>query len=170
MDVKKFNVNKVRNSLIFIASFFLTLHVLNLILGRPSWTITLLIDLNKEANLPTWFSSMLWAVCALGAYLCAQSLESFDKKQSRFWKITTGLFLFLSCDEVSQLHERFARVLNGKFFNLDFWGAWVLFFGPFIIIGFSVFLYYLFQYTKNQRESFNWIFNGIILFITVFIY
>jgi hypothetical protein len=63
-------------------------------------------DLNREGNLPTWFSSMQWLCVAavLGAF--AWRLVSRAEGGGRPLLALAFLFLCMSLDEVAQIHER----------------------------------------------------------------
>ena len=61
-------------------------------------------DLNAEINLPTWWSTALLLICA-----ALTALMAALKRNDRFWWgwffLALG-FLFMSLDEVAQLHEK----------------------------------------------------------------
>jgi hypothetical protein len=63
-------------------------------------------DLNREGNLPTWFSSVQWLCVAalLGAF--AWRLVRRSEAGGRPLLALAFLFLCLSLDEVAQIHER----------------------------------------------------------------
>jgi hypothetical protein len=63
-------------------------------------------DLNREGNLPTWFSSMQWLCVAalLGAF--AWRLVRRAESGGRPLLALAFLFLCMSLDEVAQIHER----------------------------------------------------------------
>jgi hypothetical protein len=90
----------------FICDLALALvYLLNWELRQPFATITLLVDLNGEANLPTWYSSIqLFAVATL---LAIFAFGEFDKKNIHTWTLLVWPFVFLalSLDEVAQIHE-----------------------------------------------------------------
>jgi hypothetical protein len=77
-------------------------YLVNEIAGRPRDGLTRLVDLNGEANLPAWYSSMQGLAAAL-------LLWTFVRRQaSRTWVLWLApiLLFVISCDEVAQLHER----------------------------------------------------------------
>ncbi len=76
-------------------------------------------SLNKEGNAPTWFSSLLFLLIGLACsaiYFAERyaTLGSEVMKRTRpFWLLFAGMFVFLSFDETSQLHERLDWMLSG---------------------------------------------------------
>ncbi|HEX2101360.1 MAG TPA: hypothetical protein VHF69_11880 [Candidatus Synoicihabitans sp.] len=71
-----------------------------------------LVDLDREANLPTWFSSLQLA--AIAALLAFYGLKAFALMGVAvpITLLGAGLFLLLSADEATQLHERTTRSLR----------------------------------------------------------
>ena len=65
-----------------------------------------LFDLNGENNVPTWFTSMVWAMAAGLAMVASRCEFSPDALMRLSWSLLGGVFLLLSLDEVGSLHER----------------------------------------------------------------
>ncbi len=63
------------------------------------------VDLNKEANLPTWFSALLWQLAAFLAFSVAQMHRENGLPNVCYWIGMVPLFLFLSLDESATIHE-----------------------------------------------------------------
>ena len=113
-------------------------HLLSVPLGQWSWQFERLFCLDLESNLPTWFSSLLWAVTALAAYRCAH--YAFLPRHRSAWMVMTCVLIFLSCDEVAMMHENFSRALDRRLFHGALIsrfpvGFWPLIFGPAIGVG-----------------------------------
>lgn len=73
--------------------------------GHPVEELSSFIDLNGEQNLPTWYSSIQWfCVAALLAFFAARNVSV---SRPRSWPLLAlpPVFLFLSLDEVAQIHE-----------------------------------------------------------------
>lgn len=76
-------------------------------------------ELSKEGNAPTWFSSFLFTLIGLacGAIYFAEKFTSPSSaaadRTRPAWLLFAALFLFLSFDETSQLHERLDWVMSG---------------------------------------------------------
>lgn len=70
-----------------------------------------MFDLDDEANLPTWYSSMQMAL--LGALLVVLAYARRRPRQVGWWAMlgVAALPLYLSIDEFVQLHERLGRLV-----------------------------------------------------------
>ena len=107
----------------------------------PSWFHVLLgdlFDVNKEVNLPTWFSAGLWLCSGLVAGLLAR--WSLSHRRS-WWSFATACLLF-SVDEATLLHERLgaAGTVVAEELGLEMRYAWVL---PGVVIAAVVALLFL---------------------------
>ena len=56
------------------------------------------VNLTEEANLPTWFSALLWQVAALLAFFIANRHRTGGWPHRAYWIGMVPLFLFLSLD------------------------------------------------------------------------
>jgi hypothetical protein len=65
-----------------------------------------LFDVNSEANVPSWFSSLLLGGCALAAGLLAALQRRAGGRDAGHWVGLAAVLLLLSLDEVAALHER----------------------------------------------------------------
>lgn len=101
-----------------------------------------LLQLDQEANLPTWFSTGLLTVNAfLLALIAAQRGEL-----SRYWALLSGLFFALSLDETASLHEAVGRIISRGLQDgeaVTFF--WVLLAGPTV----AVLLVYFWRFLKR---------------------
>lgn len=75
-------------------------------------------ELSKEGNAPTWFSSFLFTliafVCSAIYFVETHATSSPAVGRMRpAWLVFAALFLFLSFDETSQLHERLDWLMSG---------------------------------------------------------
>lgn len=79
-------------------------YVVNALLGEPSYQLTEWLDLDGEQNIPTWYSSMQWALAAalLGLFVQSSSLRPIER---RLFAILPLLLLAMSLDEVAGIHE-----------------------------------------------------------------
>lgn len=81
-------------------------YLANRLAGSPFARVNRLLDLDGEANLPTWYSSMQWAAAAaLLAFVCWRQRE----RRSSAWPVALAVaatFVLLSADEVAQVHEK----------------------------------------------------------------
>jgi len=99
-------------TLILCMVFLIAGHLINLFLGKPSYTFDRLFHLDHESNLPTWFSSVLWAIAAISAYYCSQLAEI--KFEKRIWGAMALVLLVLSISEVAMLHEQIFGIIIGE--------------------------------------------------------
>jgi len=82
------------------------LYILDAALAHPYRRFTRLVDLDGEANLPTWYSS--GQLLVLGLLLGVFAVVMTDRRDTRSWPFLAlaALCLVLSLDEVAQIHER----------------------------------------------------------------
>jgi hypothetical protein len=64
-----------------------------------------LIDLQREANIPTWFSSVQLFAVALTLTAIWLSQRNATHRHAPYWAVLMLGFYYLSVDEVAQLHE-----------------------------------------------------------------
>ncbi|MEP0956034.1 hypothetical protein NC995_06040 [Leptolyngbya sp. FACHB-1515] len=97
-----------------------------LILDRRS-AIYRLLNVNNEANIPTWYSTIALLVCVLLLALIATLKQQQNDRFTNHWRGLALLFLLLSLDEAASLHEKlnpFMRSLLNVDDNLLF--LWVI--------------------------------------------
>lgn len=80
-------------------------YAVNILAGRPFRMVTRHLNLDGEANIPAWFSSLQLALAALLLGIFAWSHYSRQSPRSWLLLLLPGAFLALSLDEASQLHE-----------------------------------------------------------------
>jgi hypothetical protein len=103
-----------------------------------------LFDLDKEATVPAWYSSMLmWTAAGLIAFQAIVSRRLRLRTTSHWWALA-AIFVYLSMDETSQIHER-ARLLLPPGFNPGgmFTHSWVIVAAPLLAIGGLAFVPFL---------------------------
>lgn len=86
--------------------------------SNPGQATRLLRDffgLEREGNLPNWYSSLQLALIGLvcGVNFLAERLGEAAGKYRMAWLGLLGLFLFLSLDEGAQVHERLDEIVAG---------------------------------------------------------
>jgi uncharacterized membrane protein YfcA len=111
-------------------------------------------DLDAEGNIPTFYSflALLFSSVLLGAIAHAKNLD--NDRYKNHWKILSFIFLYLSVDEIGQLHEDFdypmQKLLNATGF---LYSAWIVPFGFLVAIfalSYSKFLFHLPVSTKKM--------------------
>ena len=60
-------------------------------------------NFDSESNLPTWFSTGLFFICAYHLWRNRTLADGLR----RFWGLLAGIFAYLGIDELAQLHEKF---------------------------------------------------------------
>ncbi len=65
-----------------------------------------LFNLNKENNIPTYFSSLMLLACSATLGIIAFLENRQGKRNYYYWIALAFIFLFLSIDESVQIHER----------------------------------------------------------------
>lgn len=114
----------VRLRYLFLAAVFVCLLFIVLsFLGRSgivSASALWQFNLGNENNLAAWWSGALLAVIALCASDGAYSETNRRNGTAKAWLVISGVFLFLSADEVGSLHERLSEL--GKAMGIGGWG------------------------------------------------
>lgn len=75
----------------------------HLVLYTPLGALTMLFDMDREANVPTLYNILLFLFAALLFYLVGRATA----ERGRHWYLLAAVFLFLGIDEGAQIHERF---------------------------------------------------------------
>lgn len=99
-------------------------------------------DVGREGNIPTLFSTLILTLAALQLWLLYRVARVCPRVgQARQWLILMGIFLFLTVDEATSIHEQFNKLRS---FTMDTTGylyyAWIL---PYAIFAGAVGLYFL---------------------------
>ena len=119
-----------------------------------------LFDLDKETNIPTFYSS---AALMLGAILLCL-ISYIEKGRGSAWRYWFGLmciFVFLSLDEFIQIHERFGQPMREVFNTSGYLlFAWVI---PYFIVGLVLLITYArFLFRLPRRITWLILLSGMI--------
>lgn len=98
--------------------------------------LTNAFSLTLEANIPTWYSSVLLAFCALALFaVAAIATEATEDSRSLrwrwHWRGLAVVFAAISMDEVAGFHERINQTAH---FGGALYYAWVIPFGAFVVV------------------------------------
>ena len=107
---------------------------------------TAMWDLDEENNVPTWFASMLLALVGLGlAFIGVMKYQERDRYWWQWFAIAL-IPLFLSLDDMAQLHEALSDPLSEEygFGGLLRW-AWIVVAAPLVAVLTVLFLPFLFR-------------------------
>jgi hypothetical protein len=113
----------------------------------------MVLSLDSEGNIPTFYSSLalLFSSLLLGVIAHAKSLDSSPYKQH--WKLLSFIFLYLSLDEAGQLHEKLVpplrSLLNATGFLYYTWVVPFAFLVVIFLLSYSKFLFHLPVSTKK---------------------
>lgn len=89
-------------------------------------------SLSQEANVPTWYSSMLLFSCSLALLSVAAQEEQGAGARWRFhWRGLALAFAAISMDEVAGFHE---RINSSAHIGGIFYYAWVIPFGAAVVV------------------------------------
>jgi hypothetical protein len=108
-----------------------------------------LFSLSEEANLPTWYSSLLlFADAALLASIAARARRQPD---FGYWAVLSAIFCYLSLDETAQLHER----LNGLIpLTGAFYFSWIIPAGILVLLVGLAYLRFVLRLPPPTRTRF----------------
>lgn len=122
--------------------------------GHDRYLVTL-FDLDKEWNLPTWYSSVSLLFCAFLLAIISLAKKQENAPFTFHWTFLAVVFLLLSLDEAVQLHEQTITplrvLLNAKGI---FYFTWVI--PAFAIVCFLglAYLKFFFSLSKEMRVLF----------------
>lgn len=108
-----------------------------------------LFDFNNEKNIPTFYSS-LSLITASSLLLFISSAHKKLKDPYILWALLSLVFLFLSIDEISSIHERFSGPTRNLLGTSGFlYHAWVI---PYFAF-FSVFATIYFKFLLSLQKK-----------------
>nr|WP_158651823.1 hypothetical protein [Marinobacterium profundum] len=130
---------KILRLFVFVISFLLMANVMGIISRiyfehDHVYGLVSLFDFNAEKNIPTLYSSI--ALVFASILLLFISIIHRNKHEPYFlWGVLSFIFLFLSIDEISSIHENLGTPTR------DFFGAsgllyyaWVIPYGVFLVV------------------------------------
>ncbi|MGK7876037.1 MAG: hypothetical protein AB4426_22875 [Xenococcaceae cyanobacterium] len=91
---------------------------------RSDWTT--LFNLDREMNLPTWYTALMLAFCALLLRAIAVGKETQRDRYYRHWKILSIIFWLLAIDEVLTIHEILIIPDLSRALPWIFYSVWVI--------------------------------------------
>ncbi|MBI1977213.1 MAG: hypothetical protein HYS55_00510 [Candidatus Omnitrophica bacterium] len=156
-------------ALIAMVVVLLVGHVLAVLLAKYSWQLERAFDLDREGNVPTWFSSFLWILVSINAYRCGQ--KSPVNRERGFWFVVAFVFILFSVDEVASFHENLSMMIRNRllkgFFKGKFLGPalWPVFFGPFVAVLVTWLVIELRSSLRNARMATRYFLIGLGLFL-----
>jgi hypothetical protein len=146
---------------LFLGDFvFAVVYWINELAGSPREGFSSFIDLDGEANLPTWWSSMQMMMAALLTATFARRYIKPSDIKSWLLALPPLTLIAMSCDEVAQIHERIgghsdALLPGGSRANTVFvhTGIWMFIIGIPFIIYMTGLMWYLRSYFRVAPGS-----------------
>ncbi len=112
-------------------------------------------SLGAENNFPTYFSTLALFVCSalLAAIATGEARQGGNRPLS--WYALSGIFLFLSMDEMMSIHERLSEPVQALVGESPlFHYAWVLPYSVFVVIVAAAFLRFLIHLPRRTALLF----------------
>ena len=150
-DVEILGTRKLVKWLVITTIMIIVLNIINELLGRPSWNIDRFINVEHEANFPTWFSSILLAIAAFVAYHCSLAAKTRQAGQ-RLWQVMSLGLIAMSCDETAMIHEHVGAAINKYFLNKAKF-PWYVVLGPLVIFAVVFFAFKLKKYLRGSTKA-----------------
>jgi len=114
-----------------------------------------LFDLGKEGNIPTMFSVLLLLYSSLLLAFIWHVKNQTKEEDRNYWLWLSLIFLYLSVDEFSSIHETIGNALEGVFnINGPLWFPWKIPFGLGLIVFVLSYLKFLTRLPKRTRNLF----------------
>jgi uncharacterized Tic20 family protein len=115
---------------------------------RRNWPVVRIFSLSAESNVPTWYSSSLLLACSFLLAVIAATKKREGARYARHWGALAVIFLYLSIDEASQIHE----LLNNLWdLHSILYFSWVIPFGILVLVFAIVYLPFLFHLPPRTR-------------------
>jgi len=145
--------------LMFLVFILLGMHLgMHFVPEHISWTIANRFSLDSEANVPTWYSTVLLfsvSLCSLIIYFMRNNVVEHDHLGRLFWLVFGAVYCFLSLDEAAGFHEIIDNTTSMK---------WVFVYAPFGAIFFIICTIYFIVIRNNEKKLRNWILGGLIVY------
>ena len=154
------SAKKVLVWLLIILGALLILHIVGQYLWHINgWThLSIYIDrfnMNEENSFPTWFATILLIISSILLWIIGAIKISTEDTFTKYWKILAVIFLILSIDEGSSMHEMLS-VSIGATLGIQggmFYYAWVI---PALLL-LAVLALYFFKFWQNLYSSTRWL-------------
>lgn len=133
-----------------------------------------IFNLDNERTIPAYYSGLKLVSISFLAFLVflLVKIKKSNLKESVIWFLLASFFIFLSFDEISELHENLGNYFLNIFNNYNIFEQdsfmWLIFLGPIILISLFFLIYFL--WSLRKKKSFNYILLGIISFFLVLVF
>jgi hypothetical protein len=148
----------IRKLFLLLLFFVLILLLMHLFPSSLSCIIRNKFNLNGEANVPTWYSTVLLFSVALSSliiYLRGKTTAYNNNLWWSFWLGFSAVYCFLSLDEAACLHEIIDQYISIK---------WIFIYAPFAGMFFMACVCYLIVIRNDSKTLRNWILGGLVIY------
>lgn len=113
-----------------------------------------LMNINREANVPTWFSASILLTAAL-LLLVVTLTHRAQGKPFLAWAGLTAIFTYISMDEAGTIHEKLTPIIQEQF-NVTgfFYFGWVIIGIAAVLIVAAIFLPFVLRLPPRTRNWF----------------
>ncbi len=143
-------------------------YVLETIVDIPVWTVRRLMDLNGDAGLAQWLSSIQLAVIGL-LFALRASRKVMDLEPARWFLRLAGIgFLFLSADEALYIHETITKLGQSIAWLPSFrgdHGIWVFVYGALGLVLIAACRRQIVLAVRHFPRPARWFAAGIVVFL-----
>jgi hypothetical protein len=126
LDYRISDAKNALKTLLLCEMVMVCIYLISYLLGKPSYTLQALFDLDGEACIPAWFSAMQLFV--VGVLLWGAARTCGRKSPSPvFLKLAGAGFIYISADEAAMIHERVGAFLKSlpHVPSIHGHGAWI---------------------------------------------
>ncbi len=168
IPIKTNTITKIILSLIGIEIMFVAIYAIDFVNVHPSWQFCELFDLDRESNIPTWFSTFqLLMIGLISLSVCIQKNYSLPPSKAGLLTFGAG-FIYLSIDEASAIHEKITYTFHDNLLVPYFdgvHGIWIVVYGAIGLTLLTIFHRDVIAVWKSlRRESIIFIV-GIIIYL-----
>jgi hypothetical protein len=148
ITVRLVTINRVLATMLVVLSLAgIGVESLSARLARD-FPVVRIFSLSRESNVPTWYSSSLLLACSFLLALIAATKRREGARYVRHWVGLAVIFLYISMDEASQIHE-----LLNNLWDLPgiFYFPWVIPAGILVALFAITYLPFLFHLPPKTR-------------------
>ena len=127
------------------------------VLGRESaFGFVPTFDLDREGNVPSWFSALVLTACAGSLYVIYRAKRTLGDGYAWHWGGLAVIFAYFSFDEAAEIHELSYRPLRALFDLSDglAFVSWIIPFGALALIVAALYLRFLLALPGRFRRLF----------------
>ena len=112
-----------------------------------------------ESSINTWFSSALLLFSSILLGVISYAKRKAGDEYTTYWAVLSVIFLCLSIDDISQIHERL-NLMNFYIWDKLFYYSWVIFGIAFVLILFLFYFRFIFNLPSRTKNLF--ILSGVL--------